>query len=1188
MVLSHCRKRKFALSLSPQNWLAMKLCLILLITATLAVNANGFSQATVTWSAKSATLQSAFKAIEQQTGFTIFCDDAIFRDAKTVTLSVKKQSLDEFLKSILKDQPWPLEYIYRDQVIVIRKVQIPQTRKIDDQSVPIVNATIDVRGVVKDESGKPAEGVIVRVKGKEIGTVTNANGEFFLLGIDENAILVFSSINLQTFEVKVDRRNEFGVTLKARIRELADVSVTTVNTGYQQIPKERATGSFSFVDSTVLSRVVTTNILDKLDGAVLGVLFTKNKGAIALNQSDYSVRGRATIFANPNPLIVLDNFPYDGDLSTINPNDVESITILKDAAASSIWGARASNGVIVITSKKGRVNQPVKVGFNTALSISDKPDLFYQNRLGASDVIDAELYLNNLGYYNSVQSSISRAGTSAVVDILARRKLGQISSVDSTQQIDALRKQDIRNDLAKFFYQKQFNQQYSLNLSGGSSYNQYYVSFGYDNNRSSLTYNSIERYTINASNNIFLFDNKLEIGNNIRYAKSLARTGNSPNFNGINLVYNRLADDDGNPIRYASNLRLGYSDTAGQGKLLDWNFRPLEDIRNRNKYLGLEDMHVKLSLKYKLLEGLDLSSIYEYAHGSSNLFNLESEGVSATRDQINNFTQINYATGAVTRPIPLGAILNTSESDYNTQQLRIQSNYSKKWESKHVLNAIAGFEVRNYQTLITTKNYYGYNIDTKLFATNIDYFNTYPTFVTGGLANIATNNSILQTTNNFLSYYCNAGYNYLARYEITASVRKDEANILGKVTNEKGVPLWSTGVGWLVSKEGFFRSNLIPYLKLKASYGYNGNLDLSAASALAITYRGNNSFGNIYSAITNNPNDKLSWERSEVYNIGVEFQSINRILTGSFEYYIKNGIDLLGSGLIAPQTGISSFYGNIANMKTQGFDILLKFKYDYAKTINHEVIFQLTKVKEKVTNYKLAQSNINNYVIGGTSFTSPSLTPLVGYPLYSVFSYKYNGLDVNGDPLVVFDGLSSKSYASVTSSTDVNNMVYGGSQIPTVFGNLLNFLSFHNFSISANIVYKFGYVFRRPSIDFATIFPLSGPGAVHSDYLLRWKKPGDENITNIPSLVYPNNTTRNNIYTYSDVLVEKGDHIRLQDINLSYDLKIKNNTIKAAKFFAVLSNIGIIWRANKYNIDPDFIQGYPNPFMVTAGAKFEF
>jgi len=211
--------------------------------------------------------------------------------------------------------------------------------------------------VVKDEKGKPAVGVTVRAKGSTKITTTNENGEFTLNGVDANATLVFSAVNLQTFELKIYGKNELTVSLKTKVTELDMVEVG-YSTGYQNIPKERATGSFNQVDNKLFNRSVSTNVLDRLRGVVSGVIFNSAATGGSLGKSPITIRGISTINANSYPLVVVDGFPYDEStnftdvLNNINPNDVEGITVLKDAAAASIWGARAGNGVIVITTKK--------------------------------------------------------------------------------------------------------------------------------------------------------------------------------------------------------------------------------------------------------------------------------------------------------------------------------------------------------------------------------------------------------------------------------------------------------------------------------------------------------------------------------------------------------------------------------------------------------------------------------------------------------------------------------------------------------------------------------------------------------------------------------------------------------------------------------------------------------------------
>jgi TonB-dependent SusC/RagA subfamily outer membrane receptor len=317
------------------------------------------------------------------------------------------------------------------------------------------------------------------------------------------------------------------------VSKLEDVEITAVNNGYQTIGRERTTGSFVKIDNELLNRKVSTNILDRLDGVTSGLLFNRNN----INDELLSIRGRSTLLDKDaaTPLIVLDNFPYEGDIANINPNIVESITILKDAAAAAIWGARSGNGVIVITTKKGSYQQPIRIDANVNTTFSQKPDLFYsKNFLSATDYIDVEQYLFGKGFYDAqLNSTTSFTALTPVVELLARKRAGTISAADADNQINQLRSNDVRKEFSKYVYQTPVNRQYALTISGGGVNNSFIVSAGHDNNTDLLSRNGYTRSSFNAENRLRLFKG-FELVTTIYYTASDQAINNQNGFRASN------------------------------------------------------------------------------------------------------------------------------------------------------------------------------------------------------------------------------------------------------------------------------------------------------------------------------------------------------------------------------------------------------------------------------------------------------------------------------------------------------------------------------------------------------------------------------------------------------------------------------------------------------------------------------
>ena len=253
--------------------------------------------------------------------------------------------------------------------------------------------------ITSSQDNAALPGVNVIIKGTTLGTSTNSDG-IFTIEASDHQTLIFSFIGYKQMELPVGDHDNFDIQLEEDIATLGEITI--VSTGYQQLPKERVNGSFVQIDNRLLSRRVSTHLLARLEDVTSGLIFNRN---IAGEENDISIRGMSTINSQTQPLIVIDNFPFEGDINTLNPNDVESITILKDAAAASIWGARAGNGVIVITTKRGASNQAAKVSFNSNVTITQKPDLFYQSKMSSAQMIENERRLFYKGYYATAETS---------------------------------------------------------------------------------------------------------------------------------------------------------------------------------------------------------------------------------------------------------------------------------------------------------------------------------------------------------------------------------------------------------------------------------------------------------------------------------------------------------------------------------------------------------------------------------------------------------------------------------------------------------------------------------------------------------------------------------------------------------------------------------------------------------------
>ena len=1162
---------------------------VMLFTAFVATASRAKAQ-NVSLDAKATPLYQVFKKIEKQTGYLFWYKGKMLGKNTPITVSFTDLPLKTALDKIFTEVPFTYEIV--DETIVVKDKPSAKEIKKENQQKKTVTGTIT------DEKGEPLAGATVKVKGTENVVLTDQNGRFLLKDVNDDGIIQIIYVGYTTKEVSA--KKELGtIKLQQATGELQNVEI--VSTGYQKIPKERATGSFVQVDNELLNRRVSTNLIERLEGIVPGLVFNKN--SLPSSESlGISIRGRSTISnnVNANPLIVVDNFPYEGDIKNLNPNDVESITVLKDAAAASIWGARAGNGVIVITTKAGRFNKPLQVNFNANLTVGQKPDLFYsKSYINASEYVEIEKQLYGRGYFASDLSDAFKQMVSPVVELLERVRLGTFNQADANSQIEEFKKYDVRNDYKKYIYRNSTFQQYALNVTGGSERHSYMVSAGFDQNAENQVTNDLSRTSINIGNTFIPVKN-LEITTGVSYVRTARTLGNDDtaygfyaNFSKYGPIYPyaRFADDSGNHQPVALGYLTSYKKNMAALGFLDWEFRPLDEINNLDRTSKTSEVLLKASAKYSFTSFLNLQALYQYEQQRIDTRNYYSPYTYYTRNLINRYTQRNTTTGELTYPIPVGGVLGLGSSILNSGNFRLQGNFDKNFTEKHNINAIAGAEIREVTTDGYTRTSYGYDDNLGLAATNINYASTYILNPTNS-STISNPTNVMGTVNRYISYFANVAYTLEQKYILTLSGRKDGSNIFGVNVNDRVTPLWSTGLGWILSKEKFYHSGLLPHAKLRATYGYNGNVYNGSAY---LTFSGttrSQTTGLTYALLGRAPNPNLSWERVKNINIGLDFEFTRNILSGSIDFYRKDGENLIQDEALPPSSGYSTYQSNSASTRTNGIDITLnsnnmtgKFKWQTA------LLFSYMKDKvirfERTYNGNQLVSSVNGLTANNVAL---SIFPVVGRSMFGVYSYQWAGIDgTNGDPMGYLNGTVSKDYQNIISSATAENLIYHGSSRPVVFGSLRNNFSYRNFSLSAMLTYKLGYYFRRLSTSLNLGETIANTG-FHDDYNKRWQKSGDENHTSVPSLVYPSNANRTNFYRYSEVLVDRGDHIRLQDVTFSYNVSKalwRNMPFNNLQIYAYANNMGLLWHENKNGIDPDYnvYQGFTNPKTIAFGVK---
>ena len=1212
----------------------MRLTTVILIATIMQVSAAGFAQK-ITLSEKKANLKSLFKEIRRQSQYNFLYTDAQLASTKPIDIKVSNMEIKAVLDLIFRDQP--LTYTVDENTVVVSTRKQSLMDKITEYL-----KSVDLSGQVLNEAGYPMLGAIVRVGGTKKVTSTDVEGRFFLKDVDPQGTLIISYVGYRTDTITIAGKTKFIVKMDPQLNQIQEVRI--VSTGYQDLPKERATGSFESISKVQLQHSTDPNLIRRLEGITTSMDFrndlrpvnSSNLNAQRSPLVNLTIRGKNTLNENENAdlngnfsgqvLVVIDGIAIPYSIDKVNPNDVESVTILKDAAAASIWGSRAANGVIVIKTKKGGYNSKLRVSLSSNLNVTEKIDLFYNKTMQIGDFVEAQklqfLNANKPLPAVSISSLYGQETVSPVAEILDAWKFkGLTTEQEAMAQLEALKNNDIRRDYTKYFLRNAFTQSHALSIDGGSEKFNYRVSGGYDKSLNNTRNSGLDRIvlTYNASarpvKNLELQGNiSYNVQNNKEQAEENRITGIA---NSTFFPYSRLMDEQGNPAELTKTYRPGFIDlfesTYTGGQFLSWRYKPLEDINEGYSTLKSQNLNLNFSSTYQILKGLSLQATYNYNTGRNEDNSLYRQNSFYMRNLINYFTTSLASTDPKTgnpvtpyvRQLPLGGQYTTGLTKSSNQTLRGQLNLNKSWNEKHEISAIAGLDLAQNYSILKTDGYYGYNESTLRSDNKLDYKTMIPIIFaedfSGYNGEYISNLSrgFLDNKVRTLSWYANAAYTFNRKYTLSASVRKDLSSEFGRGTNQKGTPYYSVGGSWNIAAEPFYHSELFPVLTFRSTFGYNGNVNPSILARPLITYsdvNGDNELPYAYTGFgTGISNNKLRPEKTGIWNIGMDFGLKGNRLSGSLQYYNKKTTDLLANGELDPSTGYTNITYNTGNLMGHGIDLNLNslnvqsglFKW------NTNVLFSYNKVK--VTKLYAATTSLAGNVVSNSSGSYNE-----GYDLSRMFGYRWAGLDpetgdprgyLNGEIVSIADNAAGNAAYQGIQNASLSEVRYFGSAVPVYYGAVRNTFSYGNFSVSANLMYKLGYYFRRPSSQILNYSQLNSniPSIQGIEYQNRWQKPGDELHTNVPSAIYTSsNLNRDNFYKYAEINVLKGDHIRLQELNFSYTITPgKSWFIKNPRVSANVNNLGIIWKANKEGIDPEVFD-YPNPRSYSFGFSANF
>jgi len=1028
--------------------------------------------------------------------------------------------------------------------------------------------------VVSASDRKPIAGVSVSIADEKGRASSKSDGSFTIEVKAKNGKILFSHLGYNAQSLNYTAGVSIDVQLIPMDNRLDEVEV--FNTGYQRISKERTVGSVDVLDQKLIDRSVSSNILSRINGLTTGLQLPKINSNEGGNQPEFTIRGKSTLFANSEPLIVVDGFPYDGGLSSLNPADIASISILKDAAAASIWGARSGNGVVVISTKQGSKDR-LSLSAEVTQSIADKPDLYYNKSISSSDFIDVEMFLFEKGAYNA-RLKTGYQPVSPVVELLDKMRKGELAEELGNEMIDAYRLKDSRIQRLKYLYRIPLEQQYNLAISRPFKDGSFYISGGLNRVDQATKYTQNERKTLLMKYDQRFLNDRL----NFSFQTSLTDTRvqsaqNSPSM----YPYEELVSADGSPVAVTGAMRNSYVDTIGNGNLLDWHYNPLTDLGKGMSTSSLFNLRLNGGIDAKILPFLTASVKYQYSKSIGDDLMRYAEDSYYVRNMVNTFTRYDNATAKYVQQIPVGENRTISHLRGTSYLWRGQLALDRKINKDHHITALMAMELSDARSEVDKKQLFGYDPSTAASAT-IDHINALPR-IYGGSQVINNGNYQNWHVDRYRSYLLNAAYSYKSIYDVYGSIRRDESNLFGVATNQKGVPLWSVGGAYNAKRDLLNSVHWLSELRLRSSYGVQGNVDKTMSAWLTARYQtSKNGYQNLYATILNPPNPSLRWEKTRVTNIGLDLGIYNQRIVLHFDHYWKKGNDLIGNGPIAPQTGLIQYKGNVADTEVEGFDLSLTSK-NLTGAFQWQSVFNFSKAKDKVVHYQVKQASNFSYM------TTNYLNPYEGFPQSALFSFPYAGLDNEGNPIGYLNGVESKDYSAILNNKELENIQFHGPRIPPFFGSFRNDFSYGRLYGSFNIMYQFGGYFRRISLNNTDLYSPTVMGAAIYDYDKRWQQAGDEVSTSVPALIYPTNSSRSNLYAYSTALVEKSDIVRLQDIQIGWRLIDYFRWMKSLDLTFVVDNVGILWRANKQGLDPNVYQSaYPVPRQFSLRLKTTF
>ena len=1111
----------------------------------------------VTVRLKKVSLQEAIAAIMQQSDYGISYNVDEISDIDGVSLTVRDVSLEEALRKCL--EPYGFTFTVHGQTVVIQSLPQQERR---------------VTGTVVDASGEPLAGVsiLVRVGSKKEAArgITDIDGRFNLRVSGSGKI----SLTVRFIGFEEQTVDDTGKPLRIVLQEDTQKLNEIVKIGYYDQSRGNLTGSVTSVMMDDILEPNMTTIDQALEGRIPDLMFTQNSGEVGAT-ARLRVRGTSTLVGNREPLWVLDGFVlqdpvevsteqlndpdyinYVGNaIAGINPQDIERIDVLKDASATALYGTRASNGVIVVTTKKGRPGPPtITYANNTKLTRRPRYSDSNINLMNSQERMQFGKDLTDLHYvFPSGMPMVGYEGA------YYRYQTGQISYDEFLAECS--RYETTNTDWFKLLTQDAWTQQHTLSISGGSESTRYYASLGYTSETGVIKTEFVDRYTASMNVMTNITHNLMA---NIRLNGNIQKKNHLPSaVSVLDYAYNTTRalpayNDDGSLYYYQTH---GYSVGDSQKTYNQYNYNIINEMNNTSDDYSGNTFMASADLTYKVKDLIDLTAAASYSRSSTlqtTWFGEKTNYVAILKNGEADEMPIPGETGVC--ELPYGGVYNTTNTINESFTGRLQANlhWSFGSDSQHLLTSTAGYEVNMVRTDGISDQTRGYYKDrgmkyVTMDSESLDDFPYYKNWLAAG------HRSLTAGKTNQLSGYLTAAYSYADYFTVSLSGRFDASNKFGSRSNEKFLPVWSVSGRWNIKETLFPKADRLGELSMRFSYGKTGNmLDGETPNLLIQQGMMDTFYGENVSTVASLPNPNLRWEQTDQYNVGVDLNLFDGRLLLSSDFWYKYTTDAFASVNVALVNGVSSYRMNNGDIKNKGFSfslsgypirtrdwkLYLSTNYSYASNTVQ------TNTSETYT--------LENY-LNGTAIMD-------GRPIGTFYSYEYLGLNPNnGVPM--FDDyedrqhlLAGKMLAEVVPMV----MVESGNRDPDFTGSLYATLTWKQLSLNTNFNYRIGSKLRLFKLYSPVIRGVSSDKNVRKEFINRWQKPGDEKYTDIPALISPGDPSYTaysshwssgvsasqskvptfayslwDMYDYSNLRVVPGDYLRLSNLTLSYNFTLQ-------------------------------------------------